>query len=164
MWTMAWQWHHVSLQYKTNAATDHLCQIVLNWKILHIVWAKSCETENYHIHSKSGINFQVVLKWNHAKRNHVKLDLPTLTSWYNEYIYFFPLKFSVTRYVEVLYLLLKHQYSWHSITTNVICHAFTARVYQWLSYGFWHHVGLYFLSFISEEWLPSSLGWWVMSR
>ena len=31
-----------SLQHKTRTATDHACQIVLNWKILHIIYAKSC--------------------------------------------------------------------------------------------------------------------------
>lgn len=136
---MAWQWCHFSLQYKTNAATDRLCQIVLNWKILHIVWAKSCKTENYHINSKGGIHFWVALKWNRAKRNHIKLDLPMLTSWYNEYflIFRFFLFFFFFFNSELQDMWKFHICCWNTsiadtvcITSNVICHAFTAGVYQ----------------------------------
>jgi len=35
-----------SLQHKTNMTTDHLCQIVFNWKLFHIFYAKSLYTEN----------------------------------------------------------------------------------------------------------------------
>jgi len=73
---MVWQWHHFLPASKTRQSTlDRVCHIVLNWKLLHIVHAKLCLTEHYHINSKNGVNFQVTLKWNHAKRNHIKRDL-----------------------------------------------------------------------------------------
>ena len=53
-----------SLQHKTRATTDHACQIALN--------------QHYHVNSKSGVNFQVALKRNHAKRNRVKTALPVV--------------------------------------------------------------------------------------
>ena len=65
-----------SLQHKTYAARDRLCQIALNRKLLRNIFAKSRKTANYREISKSGVNFQVALKQNHAKINGVKRDLP----------------------------------------------------------------------------------------
>jgi hypothetical protein len=65
-----------SLQNKTCAARDRLCQIALNRKLLRIIFANSRKTANYRKISKSGVNFQVALKQNGAKRNSVKRDLP----------------------------------------------------------------------------------------
>ena len=42
-----------SLQHKTRVAMDCVCPIMLNWKLLH--------------QFKSGVNFQVALKQNHAQ-------------------------------------------------------------------------------------------------
>jgi len=53
-----------SLQHKKSEAMDSLCQIVLNQKL-------SCKFN-------SGVNFQVTLKWCHAKRNCIKQDLCVL--------------------------------------------------------------------------------------
>ena len=47
-----------SLLQKISVATDRPCQIVLNRKIC--------------VHSKSAVNFQVALKQNHTKSNHIK--------------------------------------------------------------------------------------------
>jgi len=82
----------------------------------------------------------------------MKLDLPVLTSWYNEYFPFFlsPVLQDVWKF---------HICCWNTniadtvcITTNVICHAFTASVYQmmvsWVStlcrtvFSFFHFRGM----------------------
>jgi hypothetical protein len=55
-----------SIRQKLSAATDRLCQIVLNQKLLRKF--------------KSGINFQVMLKQNCTKRNGLKQDLPVFWS------------------------------------------------------------------------------------
>ena len=65
-----------SLQHKTYAARDRLCQIALNRKGLPIIFAKSRNPTNYRANSKSGVNFQVALKQNREKRNSVKRYLP----------------------------------------------------------------------------------------
>jgi hypothetical protein len=75
-WLMVWEWCHFLLASNTNVVTDRLCQIVFDWKLLHIFYAKSPYTENYSINWKSGINFQVMLKCNSIKRNGIKKDLP----------------------------------------------------------------------------------------
>jgi hypothetical protein len=64
-----------SLQNKTSAAMDCLCQIVLNWKISCIVCAKKLWTENCPINLNSGVNFEVVLKWKGGRRICNKLNL-----------------------------------------------------------------------------------------
>lgn len=64
-----------SLQNMTYAARDRLCQIALNRKLLCIIFAKSRKPANYRENLKSGVNFQVALKQNRAKRNSVKRDL-----------------------------------------------------------------------------------------
>jgi hypothetical protein len=65
-----------SLQNQTYAASDRLCQIAVNRKLLRIIFAKSRKTANYRENSKSGVNFQVALKQNRTKRNSIKRDLP----------------------------------------------------------------------------------------
>ena len=47
-----------NLLLKASVALDHLCQIVLNQKLS--------------VNSKNGVNFQVMLKQNWTKRNHMK--------------------------------------------------------------------------------------------
>jgi hypothetical protein len=69
-----------SLLHKTRVAIFHLCQIVLQWKLSLIIYAKSCYTEHYNVNLRSGVNFLVVLKQNPSKRNHVQRDLPVLKS------------------------------------------------------------------------------------
>ena len=56
-----------SLQHKTSVAMDCLCQIALNQKLLR----------NF----ESGVKIQVALKWNRAKGNHLKRDLPLQGIW-----------------------------------------------------------------------------------
>ena len=65
-----------SLKIKIYAARDRLCQIVLNRKLLRIIFAKSRKPANYRENSKSGVNIQAALKQNRAKRNSFKGDLP----------------------------------------------------------------------------------------
>jgi hypothetical protein len=51
---------------------DCVYQITLNQKLPHIIYAKQHYTKHYRVNSKSGVNFQVMLKQNRAKRNHIK--------------------------------------------------------------------------------------------
>jgi hypothetical protein len=67
-----------SLQHKTRVTKDHAGEIASNRKLLHIIYAKLCYTENYHVNSKSGVNCHVTLKQNQGKRTYVKTDLPVL--------------------------------------------------------------------------------------
>jgi len=55
---------------------DCVRHIALNQKVLRICNAKLHYTENYHVNSESGVNFQVTLKQNYTKRNHIKQALP----------------------------------------------------------------------------------------
>jgi hypothetical protein len=67
-----------SLSASLQHTTERVCHIVLNRKLSQTVYAKLYQHEHYCKNSKSGINFQVVLKWNHAKTNCVKIDLSVL--------------------------------------------------------------------------------------
>ena len=51
-----------SRHHKTSAAVNGLCQITHKLSLSHIICAKLCSTKIYHANSKSGVNFQVVLK------------------------------------------------------------------------------------------------------
>ena len=70
--------HSASLEHKTGVTMDRVCPFVLNWKLSCNVCAMSRWTKHYHVNSKSGVNFQVVLKQNHAKRNRIQRDLPVI--------------------------------------------------------------------------------------
>jgi hypothetical protein len=56
-----------SLLQNISVAMDYLCQDPL--------------TENYWLHSKSDVNFQVVLTWNQRERNHLIQYLPVVYSF-----------------------------------------------------------------------------------
>ena len=45
-------------------------------KISHICNGKSHYTKNYQVNSESGVNFQVPLKQNYTKMNHIQKDVP----------------------------------------------------------------------------------------
>ena len=72
-------WHDsdvtASVQYKTN---DHGLSMprriklkIIVYHLCHIIFSEHCC-----VNLESGVNFQVVLKQNHAKRNYIKRNLP----------------------------------------------------------------------------------------
>jgi hypothetical protein len=79
---MTWR---ASLQNKICAARDRLYQIALNRKLLRIVFAKSRKPADYRENLRSGVNFQVALKQNRARRNIVKRDLPVFGAFLLSY-------------------------------------------------------------------------------
>jgi hypothetical protein len=68
-----WLMARKGCQFLLFSNTAHICWIMLNRKLSHIVYAKSHYTENYDINSKSDVNFQVELK-----QNRIKWDMPGL--------------------------------------------------------------------------------------
>ena len=65
---VAWQWCHFLLAFNTIQATiNQVCHITLNQTLSHKF--------------ESGVNSQVALKWNCAKRNRLKRDVPVYSVW-----------------------------------------------------------------------------------
>ena len=78
--------------------------IVLNQKVVRIFSGTSHYTENDHINSKSGVNFQVRLKQNCTSGNHVKPDLLVFFNGFSQP--FWPYAATVSEIDRIFYALL----------------------------------------------------------